>query len=408
LEFESRCLSDHPGKIGNPKIGGRVILFANTDWYLYNFRLSLAQHLVAAGNEVLLLSPPGKYGEKLRALGFRWEPVSMDRRSLNVFAELGLVLRLAKLFRHEAPDLVHGFTIKCAVYGSLAGRLAGVSARVSAVAGLGYIFTNNDRRARILRGPVRLLLRLALGGAGARLIVQNGEDLRAFIDARIVSPRRAHLIEGSGVNCERFRPSKQSRPAGPLRVLLASRLLWDKGVAEFVQAARAVRLAGHDIDFLVAGNPDPGNPASIPLADVEQWVSEGVFRWLGHVDNMPKLFAEVDVVVLPSYREGLSKSLAEAAASGLALVTTDVPGCRDIVEDQVTGLLVPVRSAEALAKAFSTLDGDRKLTQRLGVQARQRAVARFAEQIIIERTLQVYDEAMKDRRIGNVGTETFA
>ncbi|MGY0611542.1 glycosyltransferase family 4 protein [Luteimonas sp. A501] len=373
----------------------KLVLFANTDWYLYNFRRSLALALQAHGYDLLLISPPGPYGEKLRALGLRWEPVPMDRRSLNPLREARLLAWLVSLFRRERPALVHGFTIKCAVYGSLAARLAGVPARVNAVAGMGYVFTSNDTKARVLRPLVRALLRTALDGDNARLILQNPDDVALFEAAGLVDRDHVRLIPGSGVDCSRFVARDGARdPARPLRVLLAARLLWDKGLAEFVEAARQLQGEGRAIEFLLAGDPDPGNPAAVPEATVRGWAEEGVVQWLGHVDDMAGLFASVDVVVLPSYREGLPKGLIEAAACALPLVTTDVPGCREVVSDGVDGLLVPVRDAGALAAAIARLHDDPELAARLGTAARGKALAEFDEKIVIERTMAVYRELL--------------
>lgn len=375
----------------------KLVLFANTDWYLYNFRRSLALALRDAGHEVLLISPPGEYGEKLRELGLRWQPVPMDRRSLNPLREAALLWHLWRLFRRERPALVHGFTIKCAVYGALAARMAGVSARVSAVAGMGYVFTSDDLKARLLRLPVRLLMRLALGGRKARLILQNPDDVALFERAGLVVASHIRLIPGSGVDCTRFVPVRRQRNASAsLRVVLPARLLWDKGLAEYVEAARLLKEQGRAIEFLLAGEPDPGNPAAVPEATVRGWVDEGAVRWLGHVDDMPGLFADVDVVVLPSYREGLPKGLIEAAACALPLVTTDVPGCREVVRDGVDGLLVPVKDAGALAVAIACLHDDPLLATRLGDAARKRVLAEFDERIVIARTLAVYREVLPD------------
>lgn len=370
--------------------GQKVVLFANTDWYLYNFRRSLAVALRDAGYEVLLLSPDGPYGERLVRLGLRWMPVPMRRRSLNPLREAALVLSLVQLLRRERPDVVHGFTLKCAIYGSLAARLAGVPGRVNAVTGMGYVFTSNSLRARVLRPMVRSLMRIALDGKGARLILQNPDDVAFFETHRLVDPARVRLIPGSGVDCVRFQPPKL-RPAGsPLRVLLPARLLWDKGLAEYVIAARALRAEGQNIEFLLAGNPDPGNPASVPEPTVRQWADEGVLEWLGHVDDMPALFQSVDVVVLPSYREGLPKGLIEAAASGCALVTTDVPGCREVVAHEVTGLLVPAHDPEPLANAIRRLALDVQLRNRLAAAARRQAIERFDERVILANTIEAY------------------
>lgn len=373
-----------------------LVLFANTDWYLYNFRRSLALGLQAAGHDLLLISPPGPYAEKLRSLGLRWEPVPMDRRSLNPFRELVLLWYLWRLFLREKPALVHNFTIKCAVYGSLTARLARVPTRINAVAGMGYVFTSNDTQARVLRPLVRMLMHAALGGRAARLILQNPDDVALFERAGFIDRANIRLIPGSGVDCSRFTLRDAGRdPSKPLRVLLAARLLWDKGLAEYVAAARSLRAQGRAIEFLLAGDPDPGNPAAVPEETVRGWVGEGVLQWLGHVDDVSGLLASVDMVVLPSYREGLPKSLIEAAACGLPLIATDVPGCREVVSDGVDGLLVPVRNAVALANAIARLQDDRDLSARLGAAARAKALARFDQRIVIADTIAVYRELLE-------------
>jgi glycosyltransferase involved in cell wall biosynthesis len=370
----------------------KVLLFANTDWYLYNFRQSLARALRDAGHEVLLLSPDGPYGEKLRELGFRWEPAPMVRRSLNPLREYALVQWLRRLINREKVDLVHGFTIKPAVYVSIAARLAGIRARVNAVAGMGYVFTSNAPRALVLRPVIRRLFRYALDGDGARLILQNPDDVAMFSRARLVEPDKVRLIPGSGVDCSRFTPVNGRRPSERFRVVLPARLLWDKGLAEYVEASRLLRARGVPVDFLLAGEPDPGNPAAVAEDVVRGWVEDDLVQWLGHVRDMPGLFNSVHAVVLPSYREGLPKGLIEAAACALPLVTTDVPGCREVVTHGQDGLLVPVKNAPALADAIARLQADPALCQRLGAAARNKALTQFEERSVIERTLTVYRE----------------
>ena len=373
----------------------KALLFANTDWYLFNFRLPLARQLRASGFDVVLISPPGDYGERLCQAGFRWQALPMDRRSLNPWRELRLLSHLARLYRRERPDIVHHFTIKCVVYGAIAAALTGVPARVSAVAGLGFVFVNPAPKARILRPVVRMLIRWTVNSKQSRLILQNTDDVAAFQKARITDDRTIRLIKGSGVDTSRFQPSAEPVLSGPTtRVLLASRLLWDKGIAEYVEAARELRNAGKPVRFLLAGAPDPGNPASIPQARLYAWEAEGLVELLGQVDDMPARLAQTDIAVLPSYREGLPKSLIEAAACALPLVTTDVPGCRDVVTDGQDGLIVPVRNASALAAAIRTLHDNPKWARQLGHAARKRALAEFDERIVISRTLDVYAELL--------------
>ena len=376
----------------------KLVLFANTDWYLYNFRRSLALAIQEAGHEVLLVSPVGPYVEKLSNLGLRWMAAPMHRKSLNPFRELALMWWLLNLLKSEKPDLVHGFTIKCAVYGALAarwvGRRIGRPARVSAVAGMGYVFSSNDLKARLLRPWVSGLLQIALGGSNARLILQNPDDVALFEKAQLANPQQIRLIMGSGVNCDRLKPSnrEQSDSPRPVKVLLIARLLWDKGIREYIEAARALRAS--NVDFLLAGAPDAGNPAAIPEQTVRGWESEGLIRWHGHVEDMPTLYASVDMVVLPSYREGLPKTLIEAAACALPIVTTDVPGCREVVTHGVDGLLVPVKDSVALAGAIERLVANPKLRKQLGTAAREKALKKFDEKAVIRQTLAVYSELM--------------
>jgi glycosyltransferase involved in cell wall biosynthesis len=271
-----------------------------------------------------------------------------------------------------------------------------VPARVNAIAGLGYVFTGDDLRAAVLRPVVRSLLGVAFGGRDSRLIVQNPDDAAEIARLGLIDAKRVRLIRGSGVDFRRFVPRTSARqPDAPLRVLLASRLLWSKGLAEYVDAARMLKAEGRPIRFLVAGVPDPGNPESVPAAEVEGWVKEGLVEWLGPVDDMPALLARVDVVAHPSfYGEGVPRILIEAAACALALVTTHAPGCREVVTDGVNGLRVPVRDATALAAALRRLADDPPLRARLGAAARKTALQEFDERIVIDQTLAVYRELL--------------
>lgn len=382
----------------------KIVLFANTDWYLFNFRLSLARALREAGHEVLLVSPPGRYGPMFRNLDFRWVAAPMERRSLNPVREIRLLWWLRRLFVAERVDLVHSFTIKCAIYGSLASFLplgAGVRAsRVNAVAGMGYVFTSDSLRARALRPLVKVLFRLALGGRASRLIVQNSEDAEFFGVAGIVRRDYIRVIPGSGVDCKEFIPSTRPfapDPARHFRVVLPARLLWDKGVSEYIDAARMLIASGRKIDFLLAGDRDEGNPASISASVLENWVRDGVVKWLGQVNDMPELFRSVDLVVLPSYREGLPKGLIEAGACGIPVVTTDVPGCRDVVSDGVDGLLVPPKNPVQLARAIAHLQDNPQERRSYGDALRLKVLRQFDERIVIASTFNVYEEMVRGR-----------
>jgi glycosyltransferase involved in cell wall biosynthesis len=379
----------------------KFVFYANTDWYLYNFRLSTALKLKAEGHDVVMLSPPGEFGERFQAHELRWIQLTMDRASLNPWREAQTISALTRILRAERPDLLHNFTVKCAIYGAIAARAARVPAVVNAVAGMGYVFASDAVLARTLRPMVKLLMRGTLGGKQSRLILQNPDDADAFVRARLVPQQHIRVIRSSGVNLERFLPVDPIGEARPLRVLMAARLLWEKGIGEFIEAARMLRAQGRNIEFVIAGSPDPGNPRSASREQAQAWVAEGLVDWRGHVDDMPTLMRSMDVIALPSYyREGVPKSLIEAAACGLAVVTTNLPGCREVVsEDGVDGLHVEPRCARSLAERLAMLDDDRVLVRRLGDEARRKAMEHFDEQMVIRRTIEVYDELLPSRRM---------
>ncbi len=372
----------------------KILLFANTDWYLFNFRLPLAQALQSEGHEVLLLSPAGKYVAELHQAGFRWVEFGLSRSGMNPFSELAAIGRLARLYRSEQPDLVHHFTVKCVLYGSIAARLAGVGAVVNAVTGLGHVFSGGDIKARLLRPWLSLFYRLAL--RRTQTIFQNRDDRAVFIDGGLVSPADSHVIFGSGVDVSRFSPAAQGLRGSTAQVLMASRLLWSKGVGDFVAAARQVHSRFPQAVFLLAGAPDEGSPDVIPQETLEHWRQEGHVVFLGHRDDMKELLQQADLFVLPScYGEGVPRSLIEAAASGLALVAYDMPGSREVVRDGVNGLLVPARDRERLAEAVLTLLDNDRLRAAMGAKSREIACETFSVLPIIEKTLQVYQVALK-------------
>lgn len=377
----------------------KVLMFANTDWYLYNFRLPLAKEIQAQGGEVVLVSPPGEYAERLQEAGFRWIPLKMDRGSINPFSQIKSVISLVRIYREVNPDLVHHFTLKCVLYGSLAARLAQIPSRVNAVAGMGFIFSSQSWKALALRPLIKGLLRFLLKGQSTRLILQNSEDRNHFINDRLVSKNYVRLIRGSGVNTQRFKPTQRDANIKPVQVLLATRLLWDKGVGEYVEAARLLRKSGLNAEFLLAGTSDTGSPASIPEEQIQQWHAEGVVRVLGHVERMEELLSRVDMVVLPTrYGEGVPRILLEAAASGLPIIATDTAGCREIVEHEVNGILVEEKDTYQLSVAISHLVINPLQRACMGMEGRAKAVKEFDERLVINRTLSIYKEVIPSVR----------
>lgn len=377
----------------------KIILFANTDWYLFNFRLGLAKALREKGHTLILLSPPGHYGDRLRELGFDWRPFPFSTRSTNPLSEVAVIRRLAAFYRAERPDLCHHFTIKCVLYGSLAARLSGNPQVINAVTGLGHLFTDPGLKAKLLRPVVRTLYRLALCGTNRRTIFQNDEDRAYFVTAGLADAGSARLIRGSGVSGEIFRPRERREEGGPPVALFASRLLREKGVHELLAAVHLLHAAGCPLRLLVAGDLYAENPSSLSPADLATLRATPGVEYLGHVDDIPALLARTDIVVLPSYREGTPRVLVEAAAAGKPIVATDIGGCRGLVEDGINGLLVPVKDAEALANALHTLATDAELRERFGRAGRTIFEQGFTERMVLEKTLAVYREFEAERAL---------
>lgn len=372
----------------------KVIFFANTEWYLYNFRLAFARFLRDRGFEVVMFSPEGPYGRLLEAEGFRWITLRMDRLSVHPIRELSVLRQISAVYAAEKPDIVHHFTIKCVVYGSFIAWWHGIRNRVNAIEGMGYVFLSNEVRALALRPIVRLLMRWMVRGKKARVIFHNHEDVLAFGAGSTTGSENVRIILGAGIDTTMFQPAPGDASDGATRVLFAGRLLWDKGVKEYVEAARQLRAAGLKMRFLVAGSPDAGNPASVSMRDVESWQADGSIEYLGHVADMPALLRNIDIMVLPSYREGAPRSLIEAAAAGKAIVATDVPGCKDVVEHGSTGLLVPVREVPPLVEAIRFLHEHPDERRRFGRRGREKALNQFDELLVFEQTYAVYQELL--------------
>jgi glycosyltransferase involved in cell wall biosynthesis len=295
---------------------------------------------------------------------------------------------LIQLYQAVAPDLVHQFTIKCVLYGGFAARRLGIPS-VSAVTGMGHVFTTHSIKNTILRPAISAAYRYAL--KHSQVIFENPDDRNAFLSRGLVADRQAHIIRGAGVNITRFAPRKAQLSTMP-SILFAGRLLRDKGIAEFVEAASIVRTSLPDARFQIAGEPDEGNPSSITAIQIQQWADEGNVEFLGHCPEMPALLWVSDICVLPSYREGTPSSLLEAAACGLPLVATDVPGCREICRDGVNGVLVPPGDAKALAAAIIRLIDDVALRHAMGARSREIAVAEFSEESVIAETLKIHEQ----------------
>lgn len=363
----------------------KIILFANTDWFLYNFRLASAIAAKENGDEVVLVSPIGQYAKKLMGQGFRWRELRLERRGINPLSELDTILRLIRLYQEEKPDLVHHFTVKCVLYGTLAAQFAGIKSIVNSLTGLGYIFTGQRTFWRL---PISMAYQILLRHTWT--IFENTDDQDLFLKRGWITPKRSTMILGAGVDTDLFKPLPESQ--GTPLIILPARMLWDKGVGEFVAAVRLLRRRNVQARYVLVGDSDPGNPTGIPLQTLTTWNKEGIVEWWGWQEEMNAVYPKANIICLPSYREGLPKTLIEAAASARAIVSTDVPGCREVVVDGYNGFLVPVQDPEALADKLESLINDPTLRGKMGENGRRHALQHFSLQHITKETLSYYHQ----------------
>lgn len=369
-----------------PERRRRLLYLVAEDWYFVSHRFGLARAALAQGFEVTVVTRFSTHRQAIEAAGLRTISFDMNRGGLNPVKLLREAANLVRILRNVRPDLVHLVALRPIVVGGLAVRWAGVGRVVSAVTGMGFLFADGGRLPWVRWVVQRTLPWLLSRGL---TIVQNGDDGRQLL-ALGLSSERVREIRGAGVDTVQFAPV-EVQTSTPV-VMMASRLLWDKGVGEFVEAARQLR--GLGVRFVLVGAVDAGNPASVTDADLRAWIGTGDVEWWGRRDDMAATLAQASVVCLPSYREGLPKVLLEAMACGKPCVTTDVPGCREVVSHGHNGLLVPARNAAALAAAIGELLADPRLRNEMGRRGRERVVQSFDQERVIEATLAVYREVL--------------
>jgi len=369
-------------------------MLANTDWYLFNYRLPLAISLREKGHDVIMVSPPGEYVPHIQRNNFHWQSIHLSRRGINPLVEFKTIIQLARLYRREKPDVVHHFTIKCVLYGSFAAHRSGIENIINAVTGLGYIFSTQNILTKIARVIVKWFYRKLL--KGTRVIFQNQRDLDFFVTGNLASEDQCLLIPGSGVDTEKFHPSPI--PDGKAKIVLPARMLWDKGIKEFVEAAKFVRDAGIYARFILVGSVDAGNPSSIPVAQLQAWQNQGLVEWVGWQKDMVSIYQSATIVCLPSYSEGLAKSLIEAAACGRPIIATDIPGCREVVRQGINGVLVPPHDTHALARACIDLLSNSNELINMGNEGRKIAVREFSIEKINSQTITVYNQLRRQKK----------
>lgn len=373
-------------------MSGKTILFLVTeDWYFWSHRLPVARAARDAGAKVVVVCRVNKHADQIRAEGFELWDAPIDRTGINPLKDITTLWFLWNTYRAVRPDLIHHVATKPVLYGSLIAWLTGVPAILNAMAGLGYLFISQGMKARLLRGIFQKLLVTLCNRKNTALVVQNRDDQQTFL-SQGVRAEQIVVIRGSGVDLDRYHATDE--PDGTPVALCVSRMLWDKGIGELVEAARRLKEKNVPIKVRLVGGTDI-NPSSIPQEQLDLWHEEGVIDFAGHSNDVVGEYARAHIAVLPSYREGLPKSLLEAASCKRPIVSTDVPGCREICVDGESGILVPVKTSRELADALETLALDKDLRVKMGAKARQLAEDEFATPHIVRQTTQVYSDLLK-------------
>ncbi len=367
----------------------KLLFVVSGSKFFLSHRLALAQAALAAGYEVHAATPLSQLNQRIIDAGLIYHPIKLERGGKNPFKEMITIFSLWRLYRRVRPDIIHQVTVKPILYGGIAARFAKVPATVNAFTGLGFMYTNQSLGTRCLRRIMQWGYKFSFRHKNSRVIFQNSDDKNQFINSKLLKPSQCVLIRGSGVSMSTFMPSDESKD--DILVVLAARMLWDKGIGEFVEAARFLKNKKITARFALVGGLDESNPTAISEKQLQHWVNEGIVEWWGERSDMPAIMQKAHIVCLPSYREGMPRVLVEAAASGRPIITTDVPGCRDIVQPEINGLLVPAKNSMALAAAMEKLIINPELRRMLGQKGRELVKDEYALETVIQQTLTIYD-----------------
>lgn len=374
------------------KINRRILFIIVEDRYFISHRLHLAKFALNKGYEVGLICKISKYKDFLNNEGIEVFDWSLVRGSFNPFFELKALFQLFSTFRRFAPTVIHAVALKPVIYSSLVSKLTFLRSKVFALGGLGFIFSSRKVLARFLRPVIAVLLKFAFIGKGTRLIIQNNDDAKTLIDLGVAMESQIELIKGAGVDIQEF-SYKEETSAIP-EVILPARFLWDKGIGEFVEAAKLLKNKGVKATFSLVGEIDPHNPECISQNQINEWEEEGFVKVIGFREDMVNCMQNCSIVCLPSYREGLPKSLLEAASCGRPIVATDVPGCREIVKNEVNGFLVPAKDSALLADSLYKLIVDKNLRKIMGKKGRELVERELSSEIVSIKTEQVWNNLL--------------
>lgn len=372
----------------------KLLFFISEDWYFCSHRKRLAQEALRKGFQILIVTRVGNFADEIKDAGFQLINLPIRRGGWNLLADLIILYRLCIIYRKEKPDLVHHVALKPILYGTMAAMISGVKCVVNAFAGLGHIFIASTKSYKVLRKILLIIMKCLFRRRKINIIFQNDDDRQIFLQQRVVPFKKTSIIRGSGVELDIFYPSYGLIKQPPL-IVLVGRMLKTKGVEDFTQAARILKNRGKNIQMVLVGPTDDENPASIPNKTLLKWKMRGYVDYWGERSDIARIYRSSTLAVLPSYREGLPKSLMEAAACGVPMVAYDVPGCREIVRPFTTGLLVPKGDVTSLANAIERLLDDSQLRKRCSINAQMIAKKEFDQSKVIAATLSIYDMLIK-------------
>lgn len=367
----------------------KLAFIVNTDWFFVSHRLSLAEVAIAAGFDVHLITNVSNKESVIKQAGVNLHHLPISRKGTNPFSELGTVVRLAKILASIQPNILHLVTPKGVIYGGVLAKFLPKSKVVAAISGLGSVFSDTQGSGLLMRAVVSTLYRVALSGRSTQVIFQNSDDQREISRLVNIPPHNSHLIRGSGVPLNRYQFLPE--PDGVVTVTFASRLLWEKGIGEFIKAANQLAGLGVRARWIVSGQFDQGNPTAITEEEFRALDVNGVIEYVGYSEDIPNLFRESHVIVLPSYyKEGIPRVLLEAAACGRPVVTTDMPGCREAIEPGITGEVIPARDVSSLADVIQKLIESPQMRQEMGKRGRELAEREFDVDLVAARHLEIY------------------
>ena len=370
-----------------------IIYFVSEDWYFCSHRLPVARSALNNGYRVVVITKVNRHADIIKSEGFELYPIAISRGGINPIKDIKTIISLYKCYKKYSPNIVHHVAIKPVIYGTLVASMIGSIKIVNAMTGLGFVFVSNSIKAKIIRFFAHKIFRILFNNKNLSLILQNEDDLNYFLKNNLIKKKRISLIRGSGVDTKKFNNTGMGYSKKPI-IMLASRMLWDKGVGEFVDAAKIIKKLGFNVRFVLVGDIDSENPASISLEQLSKWSSSEVIEYWGKKDDMHVVLNQAFIVCLPSYREGLPKVLLEAASCKKPIITTDVPGCREVVSNGDNGVLVLPKNVDSIVDAIEYLYNNPKVRERMGSRGRKIVESNFSQEIVISKTLKLYKEIL--------------